>query len=62
MKRIIIGFPFVMLSLVSFLAVPAMATPMANLTLVNSPIAIDDTFQVEVWADGDNIGSFVFRV
>jgi hypothetical protein len=35
----------------------AMAIPLANLNLVNSPSAVGDTFQVEVRADGDGMGA-----
>lgn len=45
---------------------PAFAVPTVNLNLINSPIAIGDTFQVAVWSDGDDIGldflSFSFDV
>ncbi len=36
-------------------AAPALALPMANLALVNTPAAVGDAFQVEVWADADGI-------
>lgn len=34
----------------------AMALPMVNLVLVDGPSAMGDTFEVQVWADGDTIG------
>lgn len=44
----------------------AMAIPIVDLNLVNSPVGIGDTFQVEVWVDGGDIGldflSFSFDV
>ena len=39
-----------------FFAVPARAIPTVDLYLVNTPNAVDETFQVEAWADGDDIG------
>lgn len=46
--------------------VSAMALPEAGLNLLNSPAAVGDTFEVNVLADGDNIGldflSFGFDV
>lgn len=39
-----------------FVAAPVMAVPIANLNLVDSPSGVGDTFEVEVWADGDDIG------
>ena len=51
---------FISLILAGFLAcfsvVPAMAIPMASLNLLDSDIAIGESFDVEVWIDGDNIG------
>lgn len=49
-----------------FLSAQVMADPMVNLVLVDAPSNVGDTFEVEVWADGDNIGlellSFGFDV
>lgn len=47
---------FVAVVLGTLLAAPAMAIPVATLNLVDAPEAINDTFQVEVWADGDDYG------
>lgn len=45
---------------------PALAVPMASLKLVNAPAGVGDSFQVEVWLNGDGIGldflSFGFDV
>lgn len=38
------------------LAVRAMAVPMVDLVLVDAPSAVGDTFEVEVWVDGDDMG------
>lgn len=45
---------FVILAI--FITAPAMAVPMTYLNLVDAPSAVGDTFGVEVWADGDDIG------
>jgi len=39
-----------------FTVLPAMAVPTASLNLLNDYIEIGETFDVEVWVDGDNIG------
>ena len=48
------------------ISTPAMAVPIANLNLVNSPHSVGDTFNVEVLANADNNGlgllSFGFDV
>jgi hypothetical protein len=66
MKRVmVIAIEFVFF-IGFFIAAPAIAAPVANLSLVDTPMGIGDTFAVEVWADGDNIGldlvSFGFDV
>lgn len=35
---------------------PAMAIPTTNLNLLNTPNTVGDTFNVQVWADGDSMG------
>jgi len=37
-------------------AIPAQAIPTVSLTLLDSDILIGESFDVEVWADGDGIG------
>ena len=37
-------------------ASPAMALPTAYLNLLDTPTAVGDLFEVEVWADGDDLG------
>jgi hypothetical protein len=66
MKRVtVIAIVFVIF-IGFFIAAPAIAAPVANLSIVDTPAGIGDTFAVEVWADGDNIGldlvSFGFDV
>jgi|WetSurMetagenome_2_1015567.scaffolds.fasta_scaffold16742_4 hypothetical protein len=36
-------------------SVPAMAIPTTNFNQVNSPNSVGDTFDIEIWADGDNM-------
>lgn len=38
------------------ITVPAMAIPTASLNLLNTPNDVGDTFNVEIWADGDDTG------
>jgi hypothetical protein len=40
----------------TLITTPAMAVPMINLNLVDSPSGVGDTFDVEVWANGEGIG------
>ena len=42
--------------LMFFSVVPAMAIPTDSLKLLDSNIEIGETFDVEVWVDGDGIG------
>ena len=42
--------------LMFFSVVPAMAIPTASLNLLDSNIELGETFDVEVWVDGDGIG------
>lgn len=55
MKRIFSIFILITAMFGFGIATPAIAIPTVSLSLVNSPTSVGDTFQVEVWADGDDI-------
>lgn len=65
MKRTFTGL-FLIIFLGFFMITPVTATPIAQLNLLNTPVDVGDTFQLEVWANGDEIGldlvSFGFDV
>lgn len=56
MKKKLFGL-FVLATFFTFLTVvPAMALPSASMTSLDSNIIVGETFDVEVWIDGDGIG------
>lgn len=66
MKRIVVIKTVLVVFLLFCCALPASAAPSVYLNLLDSPMGYNDTFEVEVWADGDGLGlelmSFGFDV
>ncbi len=56
MKRNIMNVCLWVLMLPAVFCAPAMAVPMVDLQLVDTPTSVGDTFRVEVMVDGDDIG------
>lgn len=66
MKRIFLSVCIYIALFISCVVTPAIAIPAVYLNPLDLPTMVGDTFQVEVWADGDNINldllSFGFDV
>jgi hypothetical protein len=56
MQKILLKITTVALLWCTFWVYPAQAIPTASLKLLDSDIFVGDTFNVQVWADGDGIG------
>ncbi len=56
MKKKLISALLIMLFITCFSIVPAHAVPTVSMNVLDSNILIGESFDVEVWVDGDNIG------